>query len=71
LREGWINDLHKLLQDYATTGDDGEVAAYLVPRSGLPGPRGNIELAQAFADAAGDVSTMEPEKILSLIRRAR
>jgi hypothetical protein len=69
LREGWINDLHKLLLDYATTGDDGEVAAYLVPRSGLPGPRGNIELAQAFADAAGDVSTIEPEKILSLIRR--
>jgi hypothetical protein len=29
-----------------------EIAAYLAARSNLPGPRGNLELAHAFADAA-------------------
>ena len=32
--------------------------AYLTERSGLPGPRGNIELAQAVADA-GELTTFE------------
>ncbi len=28
--------------------------SYLLKESGLPGPRGNLELAQAFADVAGE-----------------
>jgi hypothetical protein len=28
----------------------GELQAYLLANSGLPGPRGNLELAQALAD---------------------
>lgn len=31
---------------------DGDVPAYLTARSGLPGPRANLELVQAFADVA-------------------
>jgi len=31
---------------------DDEVRAYLTERSGLPGPRGNLELVEAFADVA-------------------
>jgi hypothetical protein len=69
LREDWISDLHNLLRDYVKTGEDEEVVAYLVPRSGLPGPRGNIELAQVFSDVVGDISTIEPEKILHLVLR--
>jgi hypothetical protein len=32
--------------------------AYLTRRSGLPGPRGNIELGQAVADT-GDLATFD------------
>ena len=34
-----------------------ELAAFLTARSGLPGPRGNLELADAFA-AVADRSTI-------------
>jgi hypothetical protein len=32
--------------------DDDDVRAYLAAHSGLPGPRGNLELIDAFADVA-------------------
>jgi hypothetical protein len=32
--------------------DPGDVPAYLTARSGLPGPRGNLELMDAFGDVA-------------------
>lgn len=32
--------------------DPGDVPAYLTARSGLPGPRGNLELMEAFGDVA-------------------
>ena len=44
------NDLHAKLD--ALIDDPGRVESFLLERSGLPGPRANLELAEAFADRA-------------------
>ena len=44
-------DLIPLFDAFLTTADAaGKIEAYLVTNSNLPGPRGNLELADAFAD---------------------
>ncbi len=44
------NDLQAKLD--AVIDDPGSVESFLIERSGLPGPRANLELAEAFADRA-------------------
>lgn len=46
--------------------DDGELVAYLASNSNLPGPRGNIELAYAFAEVAAELSAERPSEIWAL-----
>jgi hypothetical protein len=41
-----------MIDAFLNTGDPGLLTGHLAEHSNLPGPRGNIELAQAFADAA-------------------
>jgi hypothetical protein len=43
-------DLWELFWNYSKSGDFGEIRNYLLQRSGLPGPRGNLELATAFGN---------------------
>ena len=50
-RDDHINDLLPLLERFIATGDDKELFGYLTSNSNLPGPRGNLELAEAFGDA--------------------
>lgn len=52
-REAHKQDLFGLFAGLAATGDFEGVTAYLLLNSNLPGPRGNLELAQAFADVVG------------------
>lgn len=48
-RSTYLDDLAPLLPR-ALAGDPGPLEGFLVEHSNLPGPRGNLELAHAFAD---------------------
>lgn len=45
-------ELSPLFETFFKTGNSGTLIAYLAAHSNLPGPRGNLELAHAFADAS-------------------
>ncbi|MEW5956569.1 MAG: hypothetical protein AB1801_02515 [Chloroflexota bacterium] len=49
-KDDYQQDLIPLFEAFLTTADAGEIEAYLTAHSNLPGPRGNLELADAFAD---------------------
>jgi len=49
--EEYGKDLADLLAVYLTRFTDGDLRAYVTLRSRLPGPRANLELAKAFAEA--------------------
>jgi hypothetical protein len=47
-KEKYEEQLTGLLDELIATGNAGQLKAYLVSNSNLPGPRGNLELAQSF-----------------------
>jgi hypothetical protein len=49
-RENYAHKLYPLFDAFITSGDDQELLDYLTTNSNLPGPRGNLELAEAFGD---------------------
>ena len=53
-RDGHKQDLCRLFDEFDARGDAEALVAYLVSNSSLPGPRGNLELAQAFGDVVGE-----------------
>src|SRR5689334_24416536 len=53
----YTKDLQPLLAQALSGGDATALAHYLAERSGLPGPRMNLALVGAFADAVGEVVT--------------
>ena len=63
------HDLSGLLDDYVATNCDEGLVAYLVANSRLPGPRGNLELADAFAVAVRDRATRDAERLWQLCLR--
>lgn len=66
-KEGYAEAVSDLLDDFLRTTDDRKIREYLAANSNLPGPRGNLELAHAFADEAGACSVAEPERIWDLV----
>ncbi len=44
------NEYSKYISEYIKKGDLEELRGFLVANSNLPGPRGNLEMAYAFAD---------------------
>jgi len=52
-----------LFKSFFTTGDPDALTAHLVAHSNLPGPRGNLELAYAFADAMAGYDAEESERL--------
>ena len=52
-KERYKEPLIFLLDEFIRTGLAENLMAYLTSNSNLPGPRGNIELADAFAEVAG------------------
>lgn len=50
-RENYTHELFPLFDAFITTGDGEKLLDYLTTNSNLPGPRGNLELAEAFGDA--------------------
>jgi hypothetical protein len=49
-------DLSGLFDGFLAGGDAGELEAYIVANSNLPGRRGNLELAAAFGDDVQDLA---------------
>ena len=68
-KEDYKKCLICLFNDFLKTDNEQEVADYLASNSHLPGPRGNLELAYAFAEVAEDFSTRDPHKIWELASR--
>jgi hypothetical protein len=65
-RENHVNDLLPLFEAFIATSDDKQLLDYLTSNSNLPGPRGNLELAEAFGDAIGQRA--EKDKLYHLCR---
>jgi hypothetical protein len=55
-----------LLEEFLKTGNGEKIRDYLASNSSLPGPRGNLELAFAFAQVAEDFSTRDLSKMWEL-----
>ena len=54
MAQEYTEELGGLLDRYVTRFVDDDLRSYLASRSRLPGPRANLELAEAFADAVSD-----------------
>lgn len=65
-KESYAGAVKELLDEYLRTADDRRIREYITANSNLPGPRGNLELAQAFADEVEDLSEAEPESMWGL-----
>ena len=61
--------LQSLFDAYLTDGDDVTLQRHLAAESHLPGPRGNLELARAFAETAGAMVAVSPSAIWGLVER--
>jgi hypothetical protein len=65
-KESYKEPLLDLIEEALKTGNPENLTKYLITNSNLPGPRGNLELAEAFADAVKDSVSKEPEKLWNL-----
>ena len=65
-KESYKEVLVHLLAEFLKTGDTEKIREYLASNSNLPGPRGNLELAYAFAEVAEDFSIKNPIEIWEL-----
>jgi len=65
-KENYKEHLTALITDLFKTGGEENLAEYLVSNSNLPGPRGNLELAEAFTDVVAAHAEREPEKLWRL-----
>lgn len=58
--------LKRLLEEFIKTGAEDKLMEHLASNSNLPGPRGNLELANAFADALPEYKKPTAEKLWKL-----
>lgn len=68
-KENHKKDLAKLFNEFLNTQDAEKILEYLVSNSALPGPRGNLELAQAFTEVMKEYFDKDPERFWSLTLR--
>lgn len=68
-KENYKRDLAHYFGEFFISNDEGKLREYLLLNSNLPGPRGNLELAWAFADLVEDHAREEPEKLWNLCTR--
>ena len=54
-------ELAGLFRVFLETRDNSKLTEYLVSKSNLPSARANLELAEAFAENVGEVSSRDPE----------
>src|SRR4030043_2119226 len=65
-KEGYKEHLTDLIDEALKTDNEENLRKFLSSNSSLPGPRGNLELAEAFADIVKDYAEKEPEKLWNL-----
>jgi hypothetical protein len=65
-KEGYGQDLAALLGQFLQNGDAQALRDYLAVHSNLPGPRGNLELAAAWADALAGYPPTARERLWGL-----
>jgi hypothetical protein len=53
-REKYQVDLNQYFREFLKSNDEEKLKEYLLLNSNLPGPRGNLELAEVFADLVGE-----------------
>jgi hypothetical protein len=62
-KENHKPDVMSLFNEFIDTGDSGKITGYLLANSNLPGPRGNLELAAAFAEVVEELFAEAPERL--------
>jgi hypothetical protein len=65
-KESYKEHLTDIINDTLKTGNEENLTKYLTLNSNLPGPRGNLELAEVFAAVSEDYAGREPEKLWDL-----
>lgn len=65
-KESYKEHLTDLTNEFLKTGNAENLARYLTSNSNLPGPRGNLELAEVFADVVEEHARGESEKLWNL-----
>jgi hypothetical protein len=65
-KESYKLDLTHLLDEFLRTGNKEKITEYLVSNSNLPSPRGNLELAAAFAEVVEFYSSVELKSMWEL-----
>jgi hypothetical protein len=65
-KESYREHLIDLMDKFLKTDNEENLAKYLASNSNLPGPRGNLELAEVFAGVVNDYAGKEPEKLWNL-----
>jgi hypothetical protein len=65
-KESYKEHLTDLINESLKTGMAENLMKYLTSNSNLPGPRGNLELANVFADVVRDYAGKKHEKLWSL-----
>jgi hypothetical protein len=65
-KENYKEPLADCIKEALKADNAENLTKYLTSNSNLPGPRGNLELAEAFADAVKDSAGKEPEKLWNL-----
>jgi hypothetical protein len=68
-RDTHLQDLENLLDQFVKTGSEQELVNYVLSNSNLPGPRANLELADAFPDALEKIAQKESQKCWALCMR--
>jgi hypothetical protein len=65
-KEKYKQNLASLFEEFLKSGNEANLMDYLISNSNLPGPRGNLELADAFAEVVEDYSKKEPGRLWNL-----
>lgn len=66
---GYREDLADFFNEFLKMDNEEKITKYLISNSNLPGPRGNLELAEAFAEVVEDNSVKHPQEIWGLASR--
>jgi hypothetical protein len=65
-KENHRRELVTLLDQFVATSDSEDLLDYIAANSNLPGPRGNLELAEAFADMIGQYAQEKSGRLWEL-----
>src|ERR1700741_2572476 len=65
----YAKDIHPLVEAFPRTGSFEKIETYLGERSNLPGPRANLELEEAFAEAIASMGSSRPGQAWDLCSR--